>query len=113
MAKTRAIALLVLLSAAAILPACGHKDQPTSTGSGTPTTPTSPTPLPTSREPPTTPTPPACAYAVTAEPDDFDRDGGNGKLTIATAAGCKWTIKTDATWAAVEGPTQGEEPATL
>ncbi len=50
---------------------------------------------------------------MTAEPDDFDRDGGNGKLTIATAAGCKWTIKTDATWAAVEGPTQGEGPATL
>lgn len=111
MRKTRTAVLLVGLAIAAA--ACGHKDQPTtSTGSGGPITPTSPTEPPTPPQPPT-PTPDACVYTVAADPDDFDRDGGNGKLTIATAATCKWTIKGDATWVAVEGPTQGEGPATL
>ena len=115
MIRPRIAALLLALAIAATLSGCGHKDQPTSTGSGTPTTPTSPTGPTTPAEPPTTPspTPQACAYAVTADPDDFERDGGNGRLTIATTAGCKWSIKSDATWAAVEGPTEGDGPATL
>ena len=97
MLRPRTTALL-LAFAAAVLAGCGHNDQPTSTGSGTPTTPTSPTAPPTPAEPPPapTPTPQACAYTVTADPDDFERDGGNGKLAIATTPGCKWTIKNDA-----------------
>ena len=117
MARARTVALLFALAAAAALVACGHKDQPTSTGSGSPTAPTTPTaptdPTPTPQPPPNPPTPQVCAYTLVADPDDFDRDGGNGRLTIATAAGCTWTIKTDATWVAVEGPVQGEGPATL
>lgn len=111
MANTRTIALLFGL--AVTLAGCGHKDQPTSTGSGSPTTPTSPTAPTTPPETPTPPTPQTCAYAVAAEPDDFDRDGGNGKLTITTTAGCKWTIKSDASWVAIEGPLQGEGAATV
>jgi Viral BACON domain/Putative binding domain, N-terminal len=113
MATSRTAVLLFGLSVAAVLAGCGHKDRPTSTGAGTPATPTAPTAPPTAPEPPTAPTPQACAYTLAADPDDFDRDGGNGRLTIATAAGCKWTITGDATWVAVEGPTQGEGPATL
>lgn len=115
MARTPILTLLFGLAVAAALAGCGHKDQPTSTGSGSPTTPTSPTqPTPTpAPPPPAPPTPEACAYTLAADPDDFDRDGGNGRLTIATAAACKWTIKSDATWLTVEGPTQGEGPATL
>jgi hypothetical protein len=114
MAKRRSsVALLFGFAFAAVLAGCGHKDQPTSTGSGSPTTPTSPTEPTPPTQPPNPPTPDACAYMVAADPDDFDRDGGNGKLTIATTAACKWTIKSDATWVAVEGPTQGEGPAAL
>jgi len=110
MAKTWTIALLFGL--AATVAACGHKDRPSSTGSGSPTTPTSPT-VPTPDPPAPPPTPEVCAYAVAAEPDHFDRDGGNGKLTMTTTAACKWTIKNDATWLAIEGPAQGEGPATV
>ena len=56
---------------------------------------------------------PTCTYAVTASPDDFERDGGNGMLAIATTAGCKWSIKSDAPWTAIEGPSQGEGPASI
>lgn len=96
-----------------MLAGCGHKDQPTPTGPDAPTTPTSPTNPSPPPQPPPPPTPEACAYAVAADPDDFDRGGGNGRLTITTAAACKWAITRDATWVAVEGPTEGEGPATL
>src|SRR5262245_16829996 len=55
----------------------------------------------------------ACDYAVAAQPDDYDRDGGNGALTINTAASCKWSVKGDAGWATIEGPTEGQGSATL
>jgi Putative binding domain, N-terminal/Viral BACON domain len=57
--------------------------------------------------------PPSCDYALTAEPDDFDRDGGTGVLKINTAASCKWSVKSDAGWATIEGATEGQGPATL
>jgi hypothetical protein len=57
--------------------------------------------------------PPACDYALSAQPDDFDRDGGNGKLTINTSASCKWSVKGDAGWAVIEGAADGQGPATL
>ena len=101
------VCLIIVI--AFVLISCGHNGKSTSTRSGSPTTPTSPTAPPPSPEP----TPEACVYAVAADPDDFDRSGQNGKLTIGTSAGCKWTITRDTTWLTVEGPTQGEGPATL
>jgi hypothetical protein len=60
------------------------------------------------------PTPsPTCAYALTVTPDDFERDGGNGTLSIATTAGCKWAVKSDATWAVIEDVKEGDGPAQL
>src|SRR5262245_20909903 len=105
---------LSILLAAAIAGGCGQ-GKPSTTGStstngGSPTAPTTP---PTTETRPTTPPPTTCSYAVTVTPDDFELDGGNGTVAIATAAGCKWTLKTDAPWAAIEGPTQGEGPASV
>lgn len=97
-----------------LVAACGGKD------GGQPSTPTAPTPAPATPAPapPTTPPanppqPTACSYAVAAEPDDYGRDGGNGMLKINTAAGCRWSVGTDATWASIEGSAAGEGPATL
>jgi hypothetical protein len=59
------------------------------------------------------PLPPGCSFALSAEPDDYERDGGNGQLRIAAAAGCAWAIKQDGSWLTVEGPAQGTGPATL
>jgi len=59
------------------------------------------------------PPPPTCIVSLSAEPDDFERDGGNGQLRISAAAGCAWALKQDATWLTVEGPAQGTGSATL
>lgn len=110
MLDSRRCLLMALALAALTVAACGDKPQ-------TPTTPTTPgtsTPPPTPTPPAPPPTPqPACAYAVTAEPDDYDRDGGNGALKIATASGCHWAVTANAGWASVEGPVEGDGPANL
>lgn len=59
------------------------------------------------------PPPQPCTVALAADPDDYERDGGNGQLRVSAAAGCAWTLKQDATWLTVEGPTQGTGSATL
>lgn len=59
------------------------------------------------------PGPAACDFSIAANPDDFERDGGNGTVTISTRAGCAWTLHQDAGWLTVEGPTEGAGPAAL
>jgi len=51
--------------------------------------------------------------SLSADPDDYERDGGNGQLRVSAASGCAWALKQDATWLTVEGPTQGTGSATL
>ncbi|HYT69472.1 MAG TPA: BACON domain-containing carbohydrate-binding protein [Vicinamibacterales bacterium] len=104
---------VMLVAIAAMTIACGHKtEQPTTPTSPTPTTPTTPSPAPPDPAP-TPPQPTTCTYAAATEPDDYDRDGGNGVLRITTAAGCHWTVKADASWASIEGAVEGDGPATL
>lgn len=57
--------------------------------------------------------PSPCVVAVSARPTDYELDGGNGVLTIAAAAGCRWTAKSDASWAVLDGALQGDGPASL
>jgi all-beta uncharacterized protein/BACON domain-containing protein len=59
------------------------------------------------------PPPPGCAVVLTAEPDDYERDGGNGQLEISAAPGCAWALKQDESWLTIEGPLQGSGPAIL
>jgi len=66
-----------------------------------------------SQEAAAAPGPQACNFILTATPDDFERDGGNGQLRIDAAAGCAWSVKQDASWLTVEGPTQGTGPASV
>ena len=112
MIRTQRLVFFVLLSVIAMTPACGNDtNQPS-----TPTTPTpaSPTTPPGPVEPPATqPQPVACSYTATADPDDFERDGGNGTLRISTAAGCRWSVTADAAWGVIEGAQQGEGSAVL
>src|SRR5215204_6258090 len=81
MKRIRPLGLVIVLSAAVLVPACNRENtQPSTPTTPTPTSPTSPTsptpPEPT--EPPTTPPQPlGCTYAAAAEPDDFEPDGGN------------------------------------
>jgi len=59
------------------------------------------------------PPPPGCTVSLSAEPDDYERDGGNGQLRVSAAAGCAWALKQDAPWLTIEGATQGTGPATI
>jgi hypothetical protein len=105
--------LIALAVAAILLPGCNRSDQPGTPGPQTPTTPTTPT-SPANPDPPTQPPgPQACAFTLTAEPDDFGPEGGNALLRIATGAACGWTVKTDVAWLAVEGSASGTGPAAL
>lgn len=54
-----------------------------------------------------------CDLALSVDPDDFERDGGNGVVRISARAGCTWTINKDASWLTIEGPTQGSGPAAV
>jgi hypothetical protein len=111
MKRIRPLAFVIVLSAAVLIPACSRENsQPSTPTTPTPTSPTPPAPT----EPPTTPPQPvACTYAAMVEPDDFDPDGGNGKLRITTAPGCRWSVTADASWGVVEDVQQGEGPAAL
>src|SRR5262245_34190469 len=60
-----------------------------------------------SQEAAAVPGPQPCPITLSAEPDDYERDGGNGLLRISAAAGCAWTLKQDASWLTIEGPLQG------
>jgi len=105
-----------ILFAIVIAAACGGKNggqTSTPTAPSPSPTPTAPAPEPPTVPPATPPQPTLCSYAIAAEPDDYDRDGGNGALKINAAAGCKWSVKTDAPWAVVEGVASGEGTATL
>jgi len=101
----------LLVVFAALILACSGRNTPT--GSSTNPTPTSPSPSPSPSPAPDPAPSPTCAYALTATPDDFERDGGNGTLAIATTASCKWAVKSDAAWAVIEDVQQGEGPARL
>jgi hypothetical protein len=112
MTRLRPLVFVALLSVISLTLACSKE----STQPSTPTTPTpaSPTTPPGPVEPPPTPPQPvACTYAAIADPDDFERDGGNGALRIGTTPGCRWSVTSDAAWAVVEGAQQGEGPAVL
>lgn len=97
--------VVAVAAAAALLSACGRKDSPTPIVQ----TPTTPTP-PASPEPPSPPPPDPqpCAFALTADPDDFGPEGGNTTLRVTTGSGCAWTVRIDASWLVVEGPSSGE-----
>ena len=54
-----------------------------------------------------------CDVALSVDPDDFERDGGNALVRISARAGCAWTINKDASWLTIEGPSQGTGPAAV
>lgn len=70
-------------------------------------------PLAISQEAAAGPPPAGCSVALSASPDDYERDGGPGQLRISTAAGCPWALSQDASWLTIRGPLQGSGPATL
>lgn len=112
MVRIRPVLAVVLLSVSAVTLSCSKESsQPSTPTTPTPTSPTTPT---GPAEPPTTPPQPlVCTYAATADPDDFELDGGNGTLRISTQAGCRWSVTADATWGVIEGVQQGEGAAVL
>lgn len=55
----------------------------------------------------------ACSYSLSASPDHFERDGGAGTVTVTAPAGCSWSVKTDASWATIQGPADGSGSAAL
>ena len=110
--RIRSLPVAVLLSVGVVTLACSREpSQPQTPTAPAPTAPATP---PGPAEPPPVPPPsPVCSYSATADPDDYESDGGNGTLRIATAQGCRWTVTADASWAQIEGASQGEGPATL
>ena len=112
MISLRSRILVALLSVAIVTTGCSReRSQPSTPTTPTPATPTTP---PGPAEPPGTPPQPiACSYTATAEPDDFEPEGGNGALRIGTNPGCRWTVTSDAAWAVIEGALQGEGATVL
>ena len=105
--------LVTLAALVILLSGCTGGDKAGTPSPQSPTAPTTPTspPNPDPPAPPSAPQP--CTFALTAEPDDFGPEGGTTLLRITTAAGCTWSIRTDATWLAVEGATSGEGPSAV
>jgi hypothetical protein len=56
--------------------------------------------------PPTGPTP-VCSYAISPSTLAVGGDGGTGKVTITTAAGCAWTASTNADWITITAGASG------
>ena len=41
---------------------------------------------------------PACTYTLTSSSNTFGADGGRGRVSLTTAAGCAWTARSLAAW---------------
>ena len=59
---------------------------------------------------PAGPTPEPCAYALSAASQNFTSGGGSGSVTIATDAGCAWSVVGAAGWLALTSAASGAGP---
>lgn len=54
---------------------------------------------------PTQPTP--CTFGVTPASHSFGSEGGTATIAVASAAGCDWSVTTNASWISVSGASTG------
>ena len=53
-----------------------------------------------------------CAVTL-SEPDSFNRNGGDGTVTVQTGEGCSWAASTDVFWITLVGAFTGIGPDTI
>jgi hypothetical protein len=60
-----------------------------------------------------TPNQPTCSYALTLTAGTFSASGGPGAISLATGAGCTWTVSANSTWVSFPAGSSGSGPATI
>ena len=56
---------------------------------------------------------PACTYSLSQQTQSFPTAGGPGSVSLATGAGCAWTVEGASGWVTLASPASGSGPATL
>lgn len=51
---------------------------------------------------------PQCAFALDDTSESFGAEGGTDRFTVVTTEGCRWSVRTPATWIHVITPASGE-----
>ncbi len=54
-----------------------------------------------------------CAFAVAPTPQSFASNGGNGRVNVATAAGCAWTARSNNAWITITSGSSGAGAGTV
>ena len=62
---------------------------------------------------PSQPSPAPCTYSLSPQTQTFPTAGGPGSVSLATGAGCAWTVEGASGWVTLASPVSGSGPVTL